>query len=220
VTSPSELEHLWRVGHATDPLAFTPRERCSWNHRFDDPRRRFRTLYFALTQETCLREVLADLRPNSAAIARFTAVFGPDAGDDLSPPLVPNAWRRQHVLAPATVQPDGFVLDLCDPSVRHDLERDHAALLAEHSLDHLDLHELTTRTRAVTRAIAADNWDDGAAVIRFPSSRDGGICFAALEHHVTIEPNGQPILLTHPPPAALQRVAADWHLQLEDLPRQ
>ena len=38
---------VWRLGHAAAPLAYVPRELCSWNHRFDDPRREYRTLYSA-----------------------------------------------------------------------------------------------------------------------------------------------------------------------------
>jgi len=69
----------WRVGHISDPLGFVPHDRCAWNHRFDDPGRRFRTLYWALRAETALREVLADLRPNTAQLADYAAVFGNDA---------------------------------------------------------------------------------------------------------------------------------------------
>ena len=61
--TPGEVR--WRVGHISDPIGFIPRERCSWNHRFDDSKRRFRTLYCAIRPETALREVLADLRRNS-----------------------------------------------------------------------------------------------------------------------------------------------------------
>jgi hypothetical protein len=50
--------------HISDPIGFIPTERCSWNHRFDDSKRRFRTLYCAIRPETALREVLADLRRN------------------------------------------------------------------------------------------------------------------------------------------------------------
>ena len=38
---------VWRVGHAGSPLEFVPHEYCSWEHRFDDPERRYRTLYGA-----------------------------------------------------------------------------------------------------------------------------------------------------------------------------
>lgn len=56
---------LWRVGYHATPLEFTPLELYSFSHRFDDIHHRFRTLYLADLPETCLREVLADLRPIS-----------------------------------------------------------------------------------------------------------------------------------------------------------
>ena len=45
-------------------------------HRWDDPKREYRTLYCAEQQLTCLREVLADLRPNTKAIAELRKLFG------------------------------------------------------------------------------------------------------------------------------------------------
>jgi hypothetical protein len=60
---------VWRVGFAADPLAFTPSEHCSWTHRFDDPERRYRTLYCAQERITSLRETLATFRPGARAVA-------------------------------------------------------------------------------------------------------------------------------------------------------
>lgn len=210
-----ELATLWRVGHRTDPLGFVPHERCSWSNRFDDPHRRFRTLYFAREQETCLREVLADLRRNTAAVTRLQQAFGRAAANDLPPPLVPAAWRHANVLSQAHLTAHGDIVDLTDARTRTRIEHQHAPVLAQHGLEQLDLHELTTRTRAVTRAIAGHAYDAGAALIRFLSSRDGGTCYAALEGRITIEPSGRPIVLTDPAPEALQRVADDWGLLLE-----
>ncbi len=59
-----QLVDLWRVGYHADPLGFTPWELYQFNHRFDDTRRRFRTLYCAQFPQTCLREVLAAFRPS------------------------------------------------------------------------------------------------------------------------------------------------------------
>ena len=61
---PERGRTLWRVGYYADPLGYTPLELYQFSHRFDDIYRRFRTLYCADLAETCLREVLADFRPN------------------------------------------------------------------------------------------------------------------------------------------------------------
>ncbi|WP_308124012.1 RES family NAD+ phosphorylase [Mycolicibacterium xanthum] len=68
IGNPDDGPMLWRVGYHLDPLGFTPRELYEFNHRFDDIHRRFRTLYCAESAETCLCEVLADFRPNLAAM--------------------------------------------------------------------------------------------------------------------------------------------------------
>jgi len=131
-----ELGRVWRLGRQDDPLAFVPIERRSWSHRFDDLHRRFGTLYCALLPETALREVLADLRPNAAAIARYTRIHGPDAAGDVPSPPVTAAWRQNHVLAPARLKFDAPLVDLTDVVRRREMELHHAALLAEHGPAH------------------------------------------------------------------------------------
>lgn len=165
---------LWRVGHRGDPLAFTPLELCAWNHRFDDARRRFRTVYCAERPETSLREVLADFRPELKARQAFAEVFGAAALEDL--PIAPVTARRreEHLLAPAAMALDGELIDLRAPAVRAELEQRHASLLVEHGLSHLNLHEITSRRRVVTQTIAADPFDRcSAGALRFPSRFDG-----------------------------------------------
>jgi hypothetical protein len=80
---PDAGQALWRVGYHLDPLGFTPHELYGFNHRFDDIQRRFRTLYFAELPETCLREVLADFRPNLAA-QRHIERYEPEAAQDFA----------------------------------------------------------------------------------------------------------------------------------------
>jgi hypothetical protein len=97
VTSePDAGQALWRVGYHLDPLGFTPHELYGFNHRFDDIQRRFRTLYFAELPETCLREVLADFRPNLAARQRHIERYGPEAAEDFAD------TRLRHVGACST----------------------------------------------------------------------------------------------------------------------
>jgi hypothetical protein len=207
---------LWRVGNRDDPLVFTRHELCAWNHRFDDVRRRFRTIYCAEDPRTSLREVLADFRPKLSAIQAFTEVFGGDALDDLPPHLVTVSWREQHVLAPARAQLYGPIIDLNEPQTRDELEKRHAALLAEHGLERLDLHEVTSRRRIVTQTIAADLFDDReAAGARFPSRLDGKPALALFEGRGELVATGEPIKLTDPAPAPLVEVCTEWGLTLE-----
>jgi RES domain len=206
---------LWRVGHRSDPLAFTPRQLFSWNHRFDDTERRFRTIYCAENPETSLREVLADFRPNLAARQAFADAMGLDALENLVAEPVTAKWRQEHLLAPAQMVLDGELVDLTEPEVRVDLEARHAGLLVEHGLEHLDLHEITSRRRIVTQTIARDLFDRGAAALRFPSRLDGLPALALFEGRAELEEAGEPIALTDPAPDPLIVVCSEWGLGLE-----
>jgi len=134
---PDDGQALWRVGYHLDPLGFTPRELYGFNHRFDNIHRRFRTLYFADLPETCLREVLADFRPNLAARQRHIERYGLDAAQDFADMPVTAQWRVQHVLVAAMVRLDGPVIDLTDVATRQEVEHRHAELLLDYGLRHL-----------------------------------------------------------------------------------
>lgn len=209
---------LWRVGYYTDPTAFAPRQIYEFSHRFDDLRARFRTLYCAELAETCLREVLADFRPNLAAARRHVERYGPEAAGDLVPESVTARWRSQHVLAPVSLHLDGELIDLTDVPTRQEIEERHIELLLDYDLQHLDLHEITTRRRAVTQTIAAELYDAGAAAVRFPSRLDGNPCVAVFEGRGTVALTGEPVALTDPAPEPLINVAVSWRLALEPAP--
>lgn len=211
--------HPLGVGHISDPIGFIPWERCSWNHRFDDSKRRFRTLYCAIRPETALREVLADLRRNTHEVARYLEAFGEEARADLPAEEISADWRQQNVLASCRIDSDGEILELTDTAVRHDVERRHAALFAAYGMAHLDIPQVTLQRRAVTRAIATDAYDElGCAGIRFPSRLDGLPCYALFEGRARLQAAGPPIALTDPPPHALENVAAGWGLILQPEP--
>lgn len=211
---PAVLE-LWRVGHHEAPLKLPPRELYAFQNRFDDIARRFRSLYLAESPQTCLRELLADFRPNLAAQQRHLERYGPDAAQDLASQPVTARWRTEHVLIQARVRLHGPLVDLCDLPTRQRVEDRHRDLLLAHGLEHLDLHEITTSRRAVTQTIAGELYDRGVAAIRFPSRLDGNACLAILEERATITQQGDAVLLTDPPPRPLLAVAAAWRLTLE-----
>jgi len=218
IPAPEEGRTLWRVGYYADPLGFTPLELYRFSHRFDDIFRRFRTLYCADLAETCLREVLADFRPNLGALHRHVERYGPEAAQDFTEEPVTAQSRRQHVLIPTVLKLDGPLIDLTDVPTRQEIEDRHVELLLEHELEHLDLHEITTRRRAITQTIAADLFDRGAGAVRFPSRLDGNACVALFEGRGTASLAGQPIALTDPPPEPLTNVTTPWGLVLEPAP--
>lgn len=214
---------LWRVGQVRDPIGFPPRAGYEHSHRFDDRERRWRTVYCAATAETALREVLADLRPNAATLARFLRRYGAEAAAELATAPITRAWRKRCVLAPVRIvlREGARVLDLTDAQEVHRVETIHAELLVEHGMGRLDLHEITTRRRAVTQAIATRAYDEEqVGVVRYPSSVDLAAlpCFALIEGRARLELAGDLVPLTDPPPTPLEHVAAGWHLRLQPAP--
>jgi hypothetical protein len=110
---------------------------------------------------------------------------------------------------------EGELIDLTEPEVRAELEDRHAALLLEHGLEHLDLHEITARRRAVTQTIAADLFDRGTAAVRFPSRLDGRPAVALFEGRAELEQIGESIDLIDPAPGPLLIVSGEWDLAME-----
>ena len=203
---------VWRVRWAGTPLDFIPRENCSWQNRFDDVHRGYRTLHVAHEQVTCLREVLADLRPNTKALADFQELFGGSA--HLIAGEVSWEFREKRVLAPARIQIlEGELVDIDDVAVLQGLERRHAALLYQYGMDHLNIGEIRSEVRVVTQTISGTLYDERAAGIRFRSKLDDLPCIALFEGRAILSPAGNPEPLTNPIPALLQ-VRDEYNLVL------
>lgn len=209
----SGIGQVWRLGHIGAPLDYIDRSYCSWKNRFDDPWQSFRTLYCADEQLTCIREVLADLRPNTAMIADYLAIFGET--DSLMGNQVTAEFRRKKVIAPARITSDhDKLIDVDLVPIRHHLERRHAGLLAKHGMAHLDMGQIKSDNRAVSQAIARTIYDDGAHGIIFRSKLDLQRCYALFENRARLEPDGVPIPLTEDLPALLQ-VCREYQLAIE-----
>lgn len=212
-------ETVWRVGYFEAPLAFKPEERRSWDHRYDDSRREFGSLYCAQDPLTAFREVLQELRPNAKAIAEYVALFGSD--EDLPRNAVSWAWRSQNVLARATLSAElTEFADLQSAASRAQIERDQADVLTEHGVTHLDVTDTTSKDRRFTQALARALFDAGAVGVRFASNLDGGSCLALFEGRAELYPNdehGDAVLLAEDVPAMLQ-VCEEWNLAIEAQP--
>jgi hypothetical protein len=171
-------------------------------------------LYAARDVETCLREVLADLRPDTTMLTEFRELFGRDAGLEAAAGMVGAELRRERVLAAADlVLDDGELVDVDVPGTRAALEREHAPLLAEHGMRHLDVAEVRSRTRVVTQRIGRALYESGAAAIRFGSNLDDQPCYALFEGRAELAPNGEPSALT-PELEPLRRVCDELGLAL------
>lgn len=199
---------VYRIGFVDDPLGFPRREQCSWLNRWDDPERVYRTLYCAEEIGTCLREVLADLRPNARVLAELDSLEGPS--DTFSPGRVSDTWFDRHVLTSAIIHTKGPIIDVDDPETRDRLLHRHAVLLARLGIEHLDIAELRAKHRMLTQAISRGLWEDGAAGIQYGSNLDQKPCFALFEDRASLLPG--PVGIVHFTPQTL--LTAAWRLRL------
>ncbi len=206
---------VWRLAHPRNPCQFVPRRHCSWNNRFDDPQKKYRTLYGARLAITCLRELLADLRPNTKAITEFEHVFGKGGGSGPIPAgVVSMQWRRSHVLVSAipTLR-QGRLVAIEAPQQRQRLEALHKPLLKKFGIAALTIATLRTRERPVTRAISRTLYSEGHAGISFTSRLDSKPCYAFFEGRATLQQSGHiiPMTANHPD---LIKVCGDYTLVL------
>jgi hypothetical protein len=172
------------------------RQFCSWQQRWDDPRREYRTLYCAEQPETCLAEVLADLRPNTMMLTELAELMGESPELLEAAGTVDPGWRALHSLQAARLLLDGELADVEDLRMRAELERRHAILLAAHGMDHLNISEIRSRARVVTQTIGRHLYDDGYAGLAFSSNIDGRPCFALFEGRFELQPVDEPLRMT------------------------
>jgi RES domain len=191
-----------------------PRHLCSWRHRWDDPERVYRTIYCAETELTCLREVLADLRPNAKAIAELKELFG-----DATPAMrgvgeVAAEWREAHLLCPALAVSRREFCDLdAEVELRNELEHELALLLAMHDMDHLDISQVRSRDRFVTQKVSRELYERQYAGVRFGSNLDDRQCYALFEGRAELVGNGDSLELT-PALELLRQVCDEFGLRM------
>lgn len=208
---------VWRVGYFASPCEFTARELCGWNHRFDDPKREYRTIYAADKKETCLREVLADFRPNKKVLADFSEFFGDDEAVKCAG-LVPNAWRENHVLTQAEIAvSSGEMADIESDPVLSDLSRRLEDELSARKLERLDVARIRSQDRNLTRAASRLLYDDGHAGVEFHSRLDKLPCHALFEGRARLEQQGVAIPL-YGKVAELSAVSTEYGLKLGEAP--
>ena len=191
-----------------------PRHLCGWQHRWDDPQREYRTLSCAESKLTCIREVLADLRPNAKAIAELKALFGEDTPAVEGVGEVAEEWRDAHLLCPALAVSDYEFCDLdARLELRNELEHERAGLLAEHDMDHLDITQVRSKDRIVTQTVSRALYARRYAGVRFGSNLDDQPCYALFEGRAELEPNGDALDLS-PALKPLQQVCEEFGLRL------
>jgi hypothetical protein len=206
---------VWRLGHRKNTCDFTPHRLYQWHHRFDDPKRKYRTLYCANRAITCLRELLADLRPNTKAIAEFEELFSDLPEESLTIAGVVSAeWRRAHVLAKAEIQPRGVILVNVEspPEIKRQ-EKIHHELLQKHGITSLNIARLRSRQRVITQLISRTLYEEGHVGVQFRSRLDQLVCYALFEGRASLQLVDQAIPLTQYHPDLI-RVCGEYTLVL------
>jgi len=194
------------VGNIANPLGFTPPEFCSWEGRFDDPSKIFRTLYCAEQSLTCLREKLADFRPSLKALK--------EAGME-SVSSIPGAWRATYALAPAVLRIlSGDLIRIDDPGARRELETELRDFMLDLGVEHLDMGEIQGGDRRPTQAIAQTLYRWGAAGVVYRSKLDNEICLALFEGRAELLPSGEVRKLSDPL-LELEKVCREFRLSLD-----
>lgn len=154
-----------RLGHKDGPFDYVPRSICSWLNRWDDPEREYRTLYCATTSATCLREALADLRPDAKVMAEMEQLYGPDFDIRAAAGTVADPWFSSHELVQARLHCEGPIVDVDDLGLRERLTRKHAHFFRLAGVKHLDVGILRGSSRVITQTVSRSLWEAGAAGI-------------------------------------------------------
>jgi len=190
--------NVWRLGPRENPCGFIPRRLCKWHHRFDDPLKQYRTLYCAEQAITCLRELLADLRPNPKALSEFAEIFSDSPEESLTiAGVVSTEWRQQHVLVKAQVHlSQGSLVNVETPDQLKRLGSIHRDLLKRYGIGPLDISQGRSRQRIITQRISRTLFEDMQAGVQFRSRLDQQPCFALFEGRASLEAIETPIPMT------------------------
>ena len=163
---------------------------------------------------TCLREVLADLRPNAKAIAELKELFGDDTPALRGVGEVAAEWRDAHLLCPALAVSRHEFCDLdAEVVLRNELEHELALLLAMHDMDHLDIAQVRSRDRIVTQTVGRELYERRYAGVRFGSNLDDRPCYALFEGRAELHGDGEPLELS-PDLEPLRQVCDEFGLRM------
>jgi hypothetical protein len=170
--APPPERELFRVARRPDPFVLP-----AWNNvgaeRFDDPARRFRTLYVADTRLACFLETLQAFRPTPANLERWNATRGPD--EQYPPPAVPDDWHVRRVVGRVRIDGPMPLLDARAFATCTVLRADLASTLVRLKLPDLDPSTVRGPYRELTQEIAGWAYDRGYQGIVYRSRFDDGL---------------------------------------------
>lgn len=171
-----------RVGRGPDPLGFVPLEYQTWEGRYDDPDRTWRTLYLAGDAYGAWVEVLGRFRPHDDLAAALKDITD-EEGDAAPIPAgrVPLSWLSNRRVAHARLM--GRFAEVGEPDTLRWLATRLGELLARSGVRDLDLSAATGPQRELTQAIARELYlHADTHAIEYPSRYGETIrCIAVFE---------------------------------------
>lgn len=206
-----------RVGRAPDPLSFVPLAYQTWEGRYDDPDRTWRTLYLAGDAYGAWVEVLGRFRPHDDLAAALEDIT--DEAHDPSPipaGRVPLSWLSSRRVAHASIT--GRFADVGDPDTLRWLAARLPEILARRGVRDLDLSAATGPQRELTQAIARElHLHAETHVLAYPSRHGETIrCYAAFETDGDL-PDIQPVGASQGPSIEADDHALERAMQLHRL---
>ncbi|MDO8442703.1 MAG: RES domain-containing protein, partial [bacterium] len=163
---------LYRIGYLPDPLAWPPLQYVG-SGRFDDPVRRFCTLYAAEQRLGCFVESLARYRPSPRALVELRNVTG--APDPSLVPVVPGDWWVRRRVGRFYLDPDQKWLDLRTLGTREALRVELADTILRLGLTDLDVSSVRSLNRDLTHAMARWAYEHGYNGVAYTSRFDDGL---------------------------------------------
>jgi hypothetical protein len=226
LTDPPSALH--RVGRLPNPLLLAPVDNQTWKGRFDDARRRRRTLYAAEDPQTCYFERLQKFRPSLELLALLEQIRT-RAEEQETPAENPEALDYEILMAEAGTldsdyfqkyarvaflpEPSQLWLDLRDSDVLRQLRSRMAPWLHANRIEDFDFSDVVARDKRVTQHIASLAIDSNlAGVISLSRLNAPKSCWAIFEG-AKLQPHATRIPIT-PDDRDFEKVLVDFNIRI------
>ena len=145
-----------------------------------------------------MREVLADLRPDTTTLTEIEQLFGSNTATEYrkGSGIVTKKWLRKHVFIQVSATNIANFKNLETPQTLKAIKNKLSSYLKLSIFPEMDLQVLKTLQRTVTQKIARLYYDENYPGIRFNSRHDDKPCYAAFEGHSRLIPKGTPKKIT------------------------
>ncbi len=114
----------WSAANVEDRLG-----NRTFGHRWDDPRREFRSLYLADSALGAVIEALQDMLPHPAVIARARQLVVDTGDEKLAVGVIDPQFFDAHYLGALSVEPRGNFVDVLHRDVISAMNSEHGLLL-------------------------------------------------------------------------------------------